>query len=72
MITRKSAEKQIMAHFKKIIKIAQQYDPDTNYIDLAAFVSDGYMALTNCKDADTGKRLSCHCIGVDNKKIISD
>lgn len=69
-MTRQEAEAQIMEHFKEIIKIAQTYDKDTNYLSLAAFVASGYLSVTNGQDG--GKRLNCHYFNYRDGDIFSD
>jgi len=71
-MTRQEAESQIVEHFKEIIKIAKKYDKDVDYLNLSAFVSDGYMSVTNGKTPDDPKRLSCHYLSHKSKKLISD
>lgn len=70
-MTRQEAEAQIMEHFKEIIKIAQAYDRDTNYLSLAAFASQNYLSLTNGKDQGD-KRLNCHYFDYKNGNLFSD
>lgn len=69
-MTRQEAEAQIMEHFKEIIKIAQAYDKDTNYLSLAAFAASGYLSVTNGQDGD--KRLNCHYFNYRDGDIFSD
>lgn len=71
-MTRQEAEQQIMQHFKEIIEIAKLHDPDVNYLNLAAFVADGYMTATNGKDPDDPKRLNCYYLNNEQKSFISD
>ena len=70
-MTRQEAEAQIMEHFKEIIKIAQTYDKDTNYLSLAAFVASGYLSVTNAKE-DGDKRLNCHYFNYRDGDLFSD
>ena len=70
-MTRQEVEAQIMEHFKEIIKIAQAYDKDTNYLSLAAFAASGYLSLTNGKD-EGDKRLNCHYFDYKNGNLFSD
>ena len=70
-MTRQEAEAKIMEHFKEIIKIAQVYDRDTNYLSLAAFASQNYLSLTNGKD-ESDKRLNCHYFDYKNGDLFSD
>jgi len=69
-VTRNEAEEQIMAHLKEIVKIAQAYDADTNYITLTGFVEHGYLSLTNGKAGD--HRLNCHYMNYKKGELISD
>ncbi len=64
-MTRQEAEAQIIEHFKAIIEIAKQYDPDTDFLDLAAFASSGYMSVTNAKNDD--KRLNCCILSAEHE-----
>lgn len=70
-MTRQEAEAQIVEHFKEIIKIAQAYDRDTNYLSLAAFVSSGYLSVTNAKE-DGDKRLNCHYFNYRDGDLFSN
>lgn len=70
-MTRQEAEAQIMEHFKEIIKIAQAYDKDTNYLSLAAFAASGYLSVTNGKD-EGDKRLNCHYFDYKNGNLFSN
>lgn len=71
-MTRQEAEQLIMQHFKEIIEIAKLYDPEVNYLNLAAFVADGYMTATNGKDLDDPRRLNCYYLNNEQKSFISD
>lgn len=71
-MTRQEVEAQIMQHFKEIIEIAKLHDPDVNYLNLAAFVADGYMTVTNGKDLGDPMRLNCYYLSNEQKKFISD
>ena len=70
-MTRQEAEAKIMEHFKEIIKIAQAYDQDTNYLSLAAFVSQNYLSVTNGKD-EGDKRLNCQYFDYKNGNLFSN
>lgn len=70
-MTREKAERLMMEHFKEIIKIAKKHDPNANYLNLAAFISDGYMSVTNGKDLGDPKRLNCYYLSAEQKKMIS-
>ena len=71
-MTREKAEQLMVQHFKEIIKIAKKHDPNANYLNLAAFISDGYMSVTNGKDPDDPKRINCYYLNAEQKKLISD
>lgn len=48
-MTRHEAESKILEHLAEIVKIAQQYDPDTNYISIWAFAKSNAGMVVNNK-----------------------